>query len=303
MDLPDRHVGHARGASGGGRAARRRDGRRSRADALRGEGGALDRLRPDLASLSVVHPNRAAACAGSRPARAMRVQVRGAGRVGAVVAAVLSAAGVGRVDVLDGGACEPWDVAPGGLPADRSGSAGTRRPGSWCAGRRRTRPPRPAGPRTAEGGTRAVPGHRRPAGRRSPSTPPIPAAADALVASGTPHLYAGVVEATGVVGPLVLPGGTGCAGCLAVHRAERDPAWPRMLAQWRSGRPRAACRPAIWVWRRRWPAWPRPTRCPFSTGSCPRARAPAGRSACRCWTGSGTDLAPPRLPLRSRRAR
>lgn len=65
---------------------------------------------------------------------------------------------------------------------------------------------------------------------------PAPDVAAPWIASGTPHLYAGVVEATGVVGPLVLPGGTGCAGCLALHRAERDPQWPRMLAQWRSGR-------------------------------------------------------------------
>ncbi|MDT0550595.1 ThiF family adenylyltransferase, partial [Streptomyces sp. DSM 41529] len=43
---------------------------------------------------------------------------------------------------------------------------------------------------------------------------------------------------TGVVGPLVFPGGTGCAGCLELHRADRDSQWPRMLAQWRSGRRR-----------------------------------------------------------------
>ena len=65
---------------------------------------------------------------------------------------------------------------------------------------------------------------------------PDPETAGPWIASGTPHLYAGVMEATGVVGPLVLPGGTGCAGCLALHRAGRDPQWPRMLAQWKSGR-------------------------------------------------------------------
>jgi hypothetical protein len=65
---------------------------------------------------------------------------------------------------------------------------------------------------------------------------PDPRAAEPWIASGTPHLYAGVIEATGVVGPLVLPGGTACAGCLDLHRTDRDPQWPRMLAQWRSGR-------------------------------------------------------------------
>jgi bacteriocin biosynthesis cyclodehydratase domain-containing protein len=65
-----------------------------------------------------------------------------------------------------------------------------------------------------------------------------PALPEDLVASGTPHLYAGVVEATGVVGPLVLPGETGCAGCLHEARTDRDATWPRLVAQWRSGRPR-----------------------------------------------------------------
>nr|EIF92377.1 UBA/THIF-type NAD/FAD binding protein [Streptomyces tsukubensis NRRL18488] len=64
---------------------------------------------------------------------------------------------------------------------------------------------------------------------------PDPGAAADWVEGGVPHLYAGVVEATGVVGPLVLPGGTACAGCLELGRTDRDPGWPRLLAQWRSG--------------------------------------------------------------------
>ncbi|MYY00169.1 TOMM precursor leader peptide-binding protein, partial [Streptomyces sp. SID486] len=67
---------------------------------------------------------------------------------------------------------------------------------------------------------------------------PDPRAAEPLLASGTPHLYAGVVEGTGVVGPLVLPGETGCAGCLDRNRTDRDPVWPRLVTQWRSGRSR-----------------------------------------------------------------
>jgi bacteriocin biosynthesis cyclodehydratase domain-containing protein len=46
------------------------------------------------------------------------------------------------------------------------------------------------------------------------------------------------MEATGVVGPLVLPGWTACAGCLAQQRTARDPTWPRLWAQWHSGRQR-----------------------------------------------------------------
>jgi len=33
------------------------------------------------------------------------------------------------------------------------------------------------------------------------------------------------------VGPLVLPGRSACLRCLDLTRADRDPAWPRILAQ------------------------------------------------------------------------
>jgi bacteriocin biosynthesis cyclodehydratase domain-containing protein len=67
---------------------------------------------------------------------------------------------------------------------------------------------------------------------------PDPFTAEPLMTTGTPHLYAGVVEGTGVVGPLVLPGESGCADCLDRDRTDRDPAWPRLVTQWRSGRAR-----------------------------------------------------------------
>jgi hypothetical protein len=40
-----------------------------------------------------------------------------------------------------------------------------------------------------------------------------------------------VREATIVVGPLVVPGAGACLRCLDLHRADRDPLWPRVLAQ------------------------------------------------------------------------
>ncbi|MFF8287958.1 ThiF family adenylyltransferase [Streptomyces sp. NPDC016309] len=207
------------------------------ADASCREDDAADRPRADLASLSVVHREPGAAARRLSARRGMRVQVRGAGRVGAAIAALLSASGVGRVEVLDGGRVEPWDVAPGGLPAE-------------AVGRRRDASARRLVGLSAPGGRvpRAAPG-----GREAGSEPglslvvvaprdglaayaPDPVPADDWVATGTPHLYAGVIEATGVVGPLVLPGGTACAGCVERERTDRDPVWPRMLAQWRSGR-------------------------------------------------------------------
>ncbi|MEU3526037.1 TOMM precursor leader peptide-binding protein [Streptomyces sp. NPDC038707] len=213
------------------------------AAALRETTDVLDRLRPDLASLSLVTPEPGAAPARLAARRALRVRVRGAGRVGALLASVLAGAGVGEVDVHDGGRVEPWDLAPGGLTAE---SLGDRRDAAARAAVRRAAPGRP--PRHA---------HRPGSGAGDPGFSlvilaprediavhaPDPYAAEPLLASGTPHLYAGVVEGTGVVGPLVLPGESGCAGCLDRDRRDRDPAWPRLVTQWRSGRVRrvAAC--------------------------------------------------------------
>ncbi|MBC2868143.1 TOMM precursor leader peptide-binding protein [Streptomyces mexicanus] len=240
MDLPEGHVdrlltrlagaGLLDDARGGGEAAA----------ALREKQEVMDRLRPDLAALSLVarEPGEAAGRLAAR--RRLRVQVRGAGRVGAVVAALLSGAGVGEVDVRDGGCVEPWDVAPGGLPAE---AVGERRDAAARRVVRRAAPDRP--PRHGHGHGEASgvgePGHALVILAPRDDTAvhaPDPSGAEELIASGTPHLYAGVVEATGVVGPLVLPGQTGCAECLHRCRTDRDGTWPRLVAQWRSGRPR-----------------------------------------------------------------
>jgi len=206
-------------------------------DALLNRPAALERHRPDLASLSVVHPEPGGGMRRLAGRRAMRVQVRGAGRVGAAIAAVLSGAGVGRVEVLDGGHTEPWDVSPGGLPPS---AVGERR--DTAARQLVRRAAAGAAPRAAEAASPSESGEPGlslivVAPRDSLGVyVPDPRSAEPWIASGTPHLYAGVVEATGVVGPLVLPGGTACAGCLALTRAEADHQWPRMLSQWRSGR-------------------------------------------------------------------
>ncbi|MFJ9006839.1 TOMM precursor leader peptide-binding protein [Streptomyces canus] len=243
MDLPEGHVdtlvgrlaraGLVDDARGGGPDA----------DTLRGKKEVLDRLAPDLASLSLTtsEPGDAMRLLAAR--RSLRVQVRGAGRVGVVLAGLLSGAGVGEVDVRDSGRVEPWDVAPGGLPV---GSVGDRRD---TAARRAVSAAAPGRP--PRGGSRASAGVDDPGFSLVVLAPrddvdvhaPAPATGEPLVRSGTPHLYAGVVEATGVVGPLVLPGETGCAGCLHETRTDRDQAWPRLVAQWRSGSRRLSAPP------------------------------------------------------------
>jgi len=160
--------------------------------------------------------------------QAVWVEVRGAGRVGAQVARLLHAAGVGRTTVVDPAPVSASDVAPGGL--------GTRHLGR----------PRDEAVRRLIGG---VPGettgevrHRSPATGAANAGPnfvvlaPPAGAADilggqALVSARVPHLAVRVVELTGIVGPLVAPGRTCCLRCLHLHRCDRDPALPRVLAQ------------------------------------------------------------------------
>ncbi|GAA3181075.1 ThiF family adenylyltransferase [Streptomyces ramulosus] len=217
-------------ASGGGPGA----------DAVRADGAACARLRPDLGSLSVRHPEATGAWGRIGARRAVRARVRGAGRVGAAVAALLSASGIGRVEVLDGGKIEPWDVLPGGYRADQIGE---RRDAAARRLVRETSPwgrvPRPVVPVSESGEpglSLVVLTPRDGLGAYTPD----PLLSEPLLTAGIPHLYAGVVEGTGVVGPLVVPGLSACAGCDELRRTEADPAWPKLLAQWRSGRRSAA---------------------------------------------------------------
>jgi hypothetical protein len=196
----------------------------------------LARLGPDLAALSLAHPEPGSAPALMLARRRARVQVRGAGRVGSAVAAVLAASGVGRVEVVDSGSVLEQDTSPCGLLVADTGR------------------PRAAAARAAV--RRAAPGRPddRASQRRVPDLVVVAPRGDAaglladpglsreLLHAGVPHLYAGVLETTGTVGPFVLPGRSACGGCLAHHRADEDPAWPRLLAQHCSGRSGSAAR-------------------------------------------------------------
>lgn len=140
MDLPDGHVdrlverlaraGLLDDAKGGGPAA----------DTLRGKKDVIARLRPDLASLSLITSEPGDAIRHLAARRSLRVQVRGAGRVGAMLASLLAGAGIGEVDVRDVGRVEAGDVAPGGLPAE---SIGHRRDEAARQAVRRSAPDRP----------------------------------------------------------------------------------------------------------------------------------------------------------------
>ncbi|MEU8942282.1 ThiF family adenylyltransferase [Streptomyces goshikiensis] len=208
-----------------------------RAQEVRRRPEALERLGPDLASLSLVRRQPGGDLRGIAARRAIRVQVRGSGRVGALIAAVLAGAGVGRVDVMDGGRVEAADVAPGGLGPGCVGRPRAEAAGALVRESAPGRAPRAAEAEGPEPGLALVVVAPRDGLQ---AWAPDPGGAADWIASGTPHLYAGVLEGTGVVGPLVLPGATACAGCMERDRVDRDPAWPRMLVQWRSAHRRRA---------------------------------------------------------------
>lgn len=188
-----------------------------------------DRLAPDLASMSLLSAAADAGVSVLALRRQAKVAVVGAGRVGAPVAALLAAAGVGHVVVDDDGLCAPHDCAPGGAPIGAIGAS-------------RTAVARAVVQR-ASGCTQLRPfeADERPdlvvlAPRAGAAEPHI---GDQLLRDGTPHLLVSVWETTAVVGPLVAPGASACLRCLDLRRADRDPGWPLIAAQLAAQPPRA----------------------------------------------------------------
>ncbi|HEX7186784.1 MAG TPA: thiamine biosynthesis protein ThiF [Actinomycetes bacterium] len=184
-----------------------------------------DRLAPDIAAASIARAglDGGAGVLGRR--RRKVVAVHGAGRVGASLVRLLAAAGVGGLAVEDAGTTRAADLSPAGLDADALGArrqeAAARAARALAASARTGAPTGPAPDLvvlTAE-----------------PGNGPESHLVDRLVRSGIPHLFARVRDATGVVGPLVLPGRSSCRRCHDLHRADRDPAWPSVAAQLTGG--------------------------------------------------------------------
>lgn len=172
------------------------------------------RLAPDLAALSLRYPGPGMAAVAMGRRRAAAVLVVGCGRLGAPLAALLAAGGVGRVDVCDPRRSEPEDVVPGGIGYDDL--AGTRGAGAQAAVERVA--PSAVGSRHCDDLPRDL----------AVLTDADPAAGYRFLLAGAPHLQTVLGQRRGIVGPLVLPGHSACLGCLELHRADRDPAWPRL---------------------------------------------------------------------------
>ena len=111
------------------------------------------------------------------------------------------------------------DIAPGGVRREDAG----RGPGEVAAAAAAARAPpaRRPGSAAPAGSPGLAGARRRPLDRLAPDE------GAAAEVGNVPLLVTGVRETTGVVGPLVLPGRTGCLRCQHLHRCDRDPAWPR----------------------------------------------------------------------------
>jgi hypothetical protein len=178
----------------------------------------VPRLAGELAALAARHGERAGEVLGAR--RECAVAVFGASRAAPHIAALLGAAGVGRVHCTAPGAAKLRHVVPGGFtPADE----GAEFTIAADAAVRRAAPDVDTTP-------------------LSVGAPPdltvltLDAPADSeqlrgLHAAGTAHLAVSLGVDYGVVGPLVVPGLTCCLHCTDLHRRDRDPAWSALAVQ------------------------------------------------------------------------
>ena len=213
-----------------------------------------DRLAPDLAALSLRSRVADGGLGALARRRAALVEVHGAGRVGATLAVLLGAAGVGAVRVRDPAPTRSGDVSTGGLLPEDVGRS--RQDAATDAVRR-------VSAATVRAGT--VRGQSAPA---LVVLAPVGAltARHAAALLGRAHLAVSIREGRGVVGPLVLPGASSCLHCHDLHRRDRDPIWPRIAAQ-------LATDPVGTLLRRPWP-WPSrpsvpPRPSPTSTANRP----------------------------------
>ncbi len=184
-----------------------------------------DRLRPDLDRLSLTSSDGGMGTLALR--RAAQIRVYGAGRVGAQIAVLLAAAGIGHLCVVDSGTARRQDVVPGGLGWPEVGMsreagtvavAGRIAPGvnAWTG-------------RTA---SRLGDGASRPGlVILAPVKPLDGLLVRELNLHEIPHLLVTAFEGWGSVGPLVIPGVTPCLDCLDLTRRDRDPAWPMVSAR------------------------------------------------------------------------
>ncbi len=182
-----------------------------RADLTRLGEVARERLAPDADAWSLVHDTDGLRLVAARGRR--HVTVEGGGRLAAALAATLLATGVGRVSLRAAGRVRAGDVLPAGAARTDVG---------------RTWPEvAPRAEVTGVGGADAGPDLAVLVGADVLDS----RVGDDLVRRDVPHLAVVVSPDRVVVGPLVRPGRSACLRCLDLHRRDRDPAWPHLVAQ------------------------------------------------------------------------
>lgn len=184
------------------------------------------RLAPELATASLAHGDGDGGARILARRQAACVIVHGSGRLGEGIADLLAASGIGHVGSADTARRE---AAGPGRDRDVSGPA---READAPAPGQAGRPASPARRGRSSGSART----RAPARATRPDLAvltgtPGPEWAAGLMRDQIPHLAASAGEAIGVVGPLVTPARSACLRCLDLHRTDRDPAWPLILAQ------------------------------------------------------------------------
>jgi hypothetical protein len=176
------------------------------------------RLSPDATALGMAHADGDGwhVLAGRRT---RCVAVVGAGRTGLGIAVAAAAGGIGCVLLDDPGLVTEADLAPGGYREDDVGLPRVQAARQVLA----------AGcPHTRT----AVRGRARPDLVVLVAHGAVdPARADGLLREDVAHLAVVWGELGVVVGPLVVPGRSSCLRCAHLHRTDRDPEWPRVVAQ------------------------------------------------------------------------
>jgi len=202
--------------------------------------GPTSRWVPDAVAWAAFDPDGPAGPQRLSGRRRQRVAVVGAGRTGAGLAAVLSAAGVGTVTVEDTRPVTDADLSPAGLRPEhvgsRRGAAAESVAAEVAVPAARTARPSRAAPAGGRAGTR--PAGPAP-GRVGPTDLVVlvdhhaarSAATQGLLAEDVPHLSVVLRDTDALVGPLVVPGLTACLRCLDLHRTDADPGWPLALDQ------------------------------------------------------------------------
>jgi bacteriocin biosynthesis cyclodehydratase domain-containing protein len=141
------------------------------------------------------------------------------------VAAVLAAAGIGRVHCAGDGPARLTQAVPGGIAIADEGQVLAA---AAAAAIRRAAP---------EADTTPLPvDERADLAILATDAPVTDERLAALHAADAPYLAVALGLDSGVVGPLVLPGLTSCLRCADLHRADRDPAWSALAVQLTVGR-------------------------------------------------------------------